>query len=617
MAQELKNRLINKGIYNIVNAEDIPKEAASDAENFITTVDGFELTRGEERIGNLSTGADSVPNYFFGYKKDGTLVQFRRISTKIQYLNTTTNTWTDVITTLTATNPVTFAPINTLSGRFVFIFGLDGVWKIPIANPATAVDMYDAAKNYKGLAIIDLGRAILWGREDDKTGTYLSHIDEQNWTTVSAEVIDTGDGIQTTFTGNLANGAGVKTVFAISITDGVETFIDDGNGVLTGDQGGTGTINYGDGAYSITFNTAPLAVNITADYQWEDSNNGGVTDFTFSGTRLAGEGDTFRHDKGGDPIQNIVPFEGTYFIFKEERIYTLILSDDDLTATNQVFREGVGIPSRQSVRPTSRGIVIINTANAEDPQMELVSRNLAGDNFSTAQIVPQFEFSNFTYDEAVLDTFGDYLVLAAKSKDQETVDDNDRVLLINLDLNSVDVTKFHADSFAKDSGFLYIGDSLSANCYQLYTGFDDDGQTIEGYWEGNAETYATENLKRLRFLQLAGLIQLDQSFDVYVQYDNGTFEFVGSVSGRGSYVDSENPVVVGSSMVGSKMIGGDAGVTVYNFQIELPVKSPKYRKRIWRFVPTGIGYMKIRFINDFDVLFYENKLPKKYRQRNA
>ncbi len=45
----------------------------------------------------------------------------------------------------------------------------------------------------------------------------------------------------------------------LSITDGVETFADNGAGLLTGNQGGTGTINYSTGVWNITFNTAVVS----------------------------------------------------------------------------------------------------------------------------------------------------------------------------------------------------------------------------------------------------------------------------------------------------------------------------------------------------------------------
>jgi hypothetical protein len=53
----------------------------------------------------------------------------------------------------------------------------------------------------------------------------------------------------------------------VVVTDGVETFSDNGRGVLTGDAGGSGTINYDTGAISVTFAVAPLEdVDVEASY---------------------------------------------------------------------------------------------------------------------------------------------------------------------------------------------------------------------------------------------------------------------------------------------------------------------------------------------------------------
>jgi len=86
---------------------------------------------------------------------------------------------------------------------------------------------------------------------------------------VTGEVIGTGDGYATTFTATLANKP-VKPG-TVKVTDGYETFTDNGDGTLTGDKGGSGTINYVTGEISVTFASAPASgADITADYQWLD-----------------------------------------------------------------------------------------------------------------------------------------------------------------------------------------------------------------------------------------------------------------------------------------------------------------------------------------------------------
>lgn len=70
------------------------------------------------------------------------------------------------------------------------------------------------------------------------------------------ESIGTGDGSTTAFSGTLTNSPVLSG--QIEITDGNETFTDwDGDGTLTGSAGGTGSITYSSGAWSVTFNTAP------------------------------------------------------------------------------------------------------------------------------------------------------------------------------------------------------------------------------------------------------------------------------------------------------------------------------------------------------------------------
>ena len=66
-----------------------------------------------------------------------------------------------------------------------------------------------------------------------------------------------GDGATVTFATTLS--ATTIPIYAgsVIVTDNTEIFTDDGAGTLTGDDGGTGTINYTTGALSVTFNTAP------------------------------------------------------------------------------------------------------------------------------------------------------------------------------------------------------------------------------------------------------------------------------------------------------------------------------------------------------------------------
>ena len=97
---------------------------------------------------------------------------------------------------------------------------------------------------------------------------------------IDSEELAVGDGTATEFSGNLD----YAPVYAgtVEITDELETFTDDGEGNLTGSEGGSGTINYESGAYEVTFDTAPTADQpIFAEYEWDSESNPGQTPEVF------------------------------------------------------------------------------------------------------------------------------------------------------------------------------------------------------------------------------------------------------------------------------------------------------------------------------------------------
>lgn len=102
---------------------------------------------------------------------------------------------------------------------------------------------------------------------------------------VEDETLATGDGAHVTYTGTLAYPANVAGT--VVITDGVETFTDNGAGVLESDaSGGTdGTISTA-GVYNVTFATNVVnGVAITASYQYDYekiANGAGVPEVNFS-----------------------------------------------------------------------------------------------------------------------------------------------------------------------------------------------------------------------------------------------------------------------------------------------------------------------------------------------
>lgn len=594
------------GVHNLLPDEIIPKDASSDSLNWLTKEGKIELSYGRQTVGGVGAVGKNYGE-FVGYRADGTPVRFKKVGTKIQYLNG--STWTDVITGLTENADYTCANYQSLAGAFVYFFGVDGIYKVATANPANFASLYNASKNFKGFGLIDKGRTILWGRAEDPTGLYGSYIDAQNstvYTTVTSEAITD------VASGTLAFKAGgaTRTCFGVQITDtsSGEVFTDNYNGVLSGSLGSTGTINYMTGAFTITGQSGAG----TANYQWEDSNNKGVTDFSKSATRLAGEGFVLRQDAGGDAIKVVIPLDGSYFSLKGNSCYKLTLDSDDTNPSNEIYRTDIGVKTLRSAVGTGAGIVFINTANPTKPKLQIIQRNPLGDNFDTQPLFPQFAFENYEYDDAALDTWDEYVIMSCNTP---TAVANDRLLLCNVKDNTVDITYYGARAFAKVGGILYAGDSLTTATYELFTGFDDLGLPIENYWIGNGETYGSDVLKKTKKYRFKGKIAPDQTLGIYISQDDGGYTQVGTIRGDGSYVDYGTSFAIGTAVIGTSVIGGESTTNVYQYWCEIKYRATKFRKRKFKFVAMGIGFVSVEQVIDFDIWTFQEKLPAKYRSK--
>lgn len=604
--------IYDKGVHNLLDSEKIHDTASKDEENFITRDGKVVLVGGREVVG-ADGAVGEVTGLHKGYKVDGTTVLYRKIGTKIQYLNGTT--WTDTITGLTSDAEYTFANYSSVAGSFTFVGGVDGLWKIVNSHPASAVDVYNASKNFKGHIAIDSGRMFLWNRAEDKTGLYGSYVDAQDstvYTTVSGESI--GIAGSTNYTGTLVfkGGGSRRTCFGVSFTDGVETFTDNYDGTLTGSAGGTGTVNYATGAYDITFNVAAAGA-VTSDYQWEDSSLLGVADFSKSAPRQAGQGFVFPQDEGGDPILNVlVGLDGAYYSIKRNSVYRLELTADDTNALNEVYRKDIGISNLRSAISTGQGIVFMNTSNPTKPEMTILRRSRTNTVVEPYILFPQFKFSDYTYDDAGFATFDRWIMVFCKSSG---ADNNDTILMCNIQGKTVDVVKYSGKMAIQDGSLLYVGDSVTQNVYDTFSGFDDLSAEIQAYWYSKDFLFDTERLKKTRRFRMKGFIGPEQAVEVYAVTDKENEQLIGTIRGDGSYVNFSETQTIGSSMVGEIEIGGGTGTSVYRYYAELKMKVGKYRTLGIKLVPTGIGYFDFDAMTFWDILLFENRLPKSFRSK--
>lgn len=403
----------------------------------------------------------------------------------------------------------------------------------------------------------------------------------------------------------------------------VEVFTDNYNGVLTSQLGGTGTITYVTGAYTVTFNTAPInAANVVqVNYQTENSNSLGITDFTHSGTRVAGEGFQVPQDQGGDPIMTVlIGQDGAYYSLKQQCAYRFALDDTDLNPTNEVYYANMGVPSYNAGVSTQKGILFINTANPDKPEMTVLEKSLISSTLLPKVLFAGFKFSLYDFSDCYFNTYERFVAISCKTMG---VDENDTILLCNISDGTVDVVPYQARMFARDSlANLYVGSPLQENVYQIFNGFDDLGNSIPNFWIGKSETYGNKRntvianqLKKFRKQRFKGIISTGQVVEVWNSFDDAAFEQIGTIRGDGTYVDVSDSQAIGSNFIGQVQIGGDAVTDAYPYFCELKFRCPKFRKRAIKLVATGIGYFDADYMSDWDIMLFESRLPSRFRSK--
>lgn len=620
LVKEYKN--YKYGIIDTIEAHSIPHGAASRSLNWQTRGDKIELTRGRALLGTENSGTGKITGLHVALQADATEVLYASYLRKIKYYDSAdlgnTLDWieigTNTLPVAASGEDVSFSNYNSLAGAQVWINTPNGsLYKIMTANPGSITDMYDAAKNFKGYIRIKQNRTFLWNRgasgsgtQQDPTGIYLSYIDAGAYTTVSAEVL------ASCATGTLAFKAGgaTRTCFGvkITITASGEVFTDNYNGILTGSLGNTGTINYTSGAFTTTGTGAG-----TADYQWENSNVTGISDYTESGTRTAGQGATLRQDDGGGKAMTIQSYQDVEYCLHEKKTWALTLTADDTNATNLIFREKVGIPNWRAAVPTGDGIFYIDDTDKSKPMLRLLTLS---ENSSVVIPVPislNLDLESYRFDMAWALEWNEYIIFGCRTSGSTV---NNRIILYHKIWKSLDYLDYYASCAAVFNGGLVIGDSLSNNVYQIFSGLDDDGSIITNYWEGALSDIETDGLKRTKRFIVEGEIGPDQTIQVYISYDSGSYAPLGTIEGSGTYVDKSQAVNVGAVTVGRTEVGGggsSGAIPAYHYLREFRIDSGKFERCKIKYEALGLGYASVSTERYKDIRSKGNKVAERYR----
>lgn len=604
----------DKGVIDELGDENIPASASSDSQNFKDLGDRIELMRGMQLVGDDNTANNKVLSIAKLTDVDGNEFLFKQVGTKLQRLNTSTDTWDDVQTTsLVADEELAFAPYRPPAGSFLYYSSpSSGLFRINAANPDDYVDLYDSSKNYKGRIITDSNRMWMWSILNNETLLRLSYIDNDwPYATNSSEVIDTGNGSDTNFSGTLNDD--LVAGRTILITDTVETFTDDGNGNLEGDQGGSGTINYTTGAYDITFNSAPAgSQDIEATYDYEEPTSEGIADFTFtSPTRVAGEGLFFPQFEGNDPIQFVATYDGKQYVFHESSIWVVDLTDNDTDAINNLYRKNTGIPNWRAAVPTGDGIYYIDDTDNDDKQLRLLKYDKISTRVEPETISNQLDLDNYRFDEAAGVKYGDLIIFACKSTPE--INHNDLLIIYNTKWEIFYKAFIPVNNFTIYDGELHCGSSVNGNVYKLFNGYLLDDAFIPAQWESNDYNLGTEGLKSFRRLIVEGDIAKAQTLKVEASYDGSGFVEIGEISGRGDYVDFTVGTEYGVSGYGTGSYGTGETVEAGRYFKRFKLNTPKFYRVKLRFKATGTGPVNVRMYRYDDIRIERKRSPSKFR----
>ena len=580
-----------------------------DALNWITgrDKDHIELRRGRARLGETDHGAGKVTGMGVGVTYDATHVLMYSFDRKINYYDAGTDDTSEISTSNILPEgadgeDVWFRPYQSLAGSMIYIGSENsGVYKSPTANPDSAVDQQ--VNNHRfGVFHIGQNRVFASQRNGivagnrDETGAYLSYIDKDqlsDYTQVTGEAYGTGDGIETTFAHSLTDISAPKTAMYVTVTDTVETFIDDRNGNMVGDLGGTGTVNYATGAVSVTFATAPAGAQaITCGYYHETSSSTGILDFTGGGN---GQGKTFRQDSGGGKTMAIFNLGTIEFWFHQLKTWQFTATLDDTESTNLPYRDvGIAYPRAAFLGPD--GIIFADTARPNEPKFRILKtvRGSSNTRIEPFSISDALDLAPFAFDYCVAFRWGDYNIFCVQEKISGTANEYNSVMWVQNTLSKAwDKLDYNATCLVDFNGTLVAGDPLSKNVYTLFSGYDEDGDIIRNYYTTTDLNLNTEHLKVCHFLEMKGLIQKDQSYKLQVSYDGGPFTDVFTVEGSASYVDTGVSTYIGGPTVGSQVVGGGGSDSAHPYEVQIPLHSDKFKDIRLRFEALGIGYVSI------------------------
>lgn len=400
-----------------------------------------------------------------------------------------------------------------------------------------------------------------------------------------------------------------------------ELFTDDRSGGLTGSMGGTGTINYATGAFTLTFSANVTNLGeVVSDYYTEDatdadsggSNFGAYLDFNESGgSPSISDSMTFRQDDAGF-FMGLGIIGATNYCLHTIKTYALrLISTSEIT--NLVYREKVGIPYFRAYVNTGDGTYYLDATDPKEPAVRILEVSVY-----TAEVVPRsisdsLDLSPYEFDMAVMFEWGNYIALACRTQDSLV---NNRLFLFNRIWKSWEIHSYRISDMDAYNGALLGGDSGSNNLFKLFSGLADEDSIIENFFITGDDDIDIEGTKDLRRMAMAGMIDIDQELDVLYSVDNEPFVYVTTIEGDASYVDIAGRKIVGSTTLGEELVGSgqaeEDAIFASPYKIEFSVGTKRFSRIRLKWVAKKVGYVSVSEYGFVDTRIKGKRLPVKY-----
>lgn len=395
---------------------------------------------------------------------------------------------------------------------------------------------------------------------------------------------------------------------------GSEFFLDDKDGNLIGSAGGTGTIDYATSAWVIT--AAQNILNgqtIFASYNYEIVTTKGVADFSLTIPRTAaGSAVNFVQNSGGN-FMSIFSFNTTFYGVHQFSTYSLDTPSDDLSFDNQIYRNLMGMPYWRAGFDTDDGILYLDATDPNNPKLQLLTYAQNALNILPDELSDNMDFSGNAFDWGAVFEYGNLQLLECQNITNGVANTYNNVCYVrNKVSGGYDKLDFIASCFDNWAGTLLGGDFTSNNVFKLFSGYDDDDNPINNFWTSPQHRLAAGLVKAHRFY-IDGFIAPEQSFQVYLAYDQGEFNLIQTIAGNGIYVDNSWGAIIGNDTIGLPVVGTGVTENAYHYELEMPIWNDKFEVVAVKFVALGIGALSINTYKFKDIRYKGQRAPAQYQ----